>query len=124
MVLLLLSTGISLNKLCSLPFDCLIRHPLEVWFLCFDKTKNPIKYTIPLSPIALATILDQQWALEQDHHDRTKLLFLNTNGHALSPKTFMTQLNRLAVNKSICDASGKVWRFQAQQFRYPLASKR
>jgi integrase len=123
MVILLLTSGISLSKLCSLPFDCLVRHPQEVWFLGFDKSKTPIEYTIPLSPIALATILDQQLALEQDHHGETNLLFLNAKGQGISPKTFMTQLNRLAVDKNICDASGKVWRFQSHQFPYTLAAQ-
>lgn len=117
MAILLLLSGIRVKTLCSLPFDCLVRDPHEVWFLCFDKSKMPLKYTIPLSPIALFTILDQQQALKQDQHGVTNLLFLNAKGQAVSPKTFMAQLNRLASNKDIRDASGKVWRFQAYQFR-------
>ena len=122
MVILLLTTGIRLSKLCSLPFDCLIQDPQEVWFLCFDKSKTPIRYTIPLSPISLSTILDQQLALK-DSQGEPNLLFLNANGLAVSPKTFLAQLNRLAVNKNICDASGKVWRFQSRQFVNTLTTQ-
>jgi integrase/recombinase XerD len=123
MVMLLLLSGISVNKLCPLPFDCLVRDPHGVWFLCFDTSKMPIKYTIPLSPIALAIIQEQQQALKQDQHGVMNLLFLNANGQAISPKTFMAQLNRLAVNKNICDASGQVWRFRSHQFRYTLGAQ-
>ena len=123
MVILLLLSGISVNKLCSLPFDCLVRDPHGVWFLCFDTSKMPIKYTISLSPVALAMIQEQQQALKQDQHGVTNLLFLNSKGQTVSPKTFMAQLNRLAVNKNICDASGQVWRFRSHQFRYTLGAQ-
>lgn len=116
MVILLLLTGIRVNKLCSLPFDCLIRHDTGIWFLRVDNLKTHVEYTIPLSSIAEKIILEQQQALKQDQQGASDLLFLNAKGQPVSPKTFLAQLNRLAIKKNIRDATGQVWRFQAQQF--------
>src|SRR6266571_9157168 len=76
MVILLLLTGIRVNKLCSLPFDCLIRHETGIWFLGVDNLKTHVEYTIPLSSIAEKIILEQQQALKQDQQGASDLLFL------------------------------------------------
>ncbi len=123
MVVLLLLSGIRVNKLCSLPFDCLIQDDYGIWFLRYDNLKTHVKHTIPLSPGAVAIIQEQQLALKQDHHGVADLLFLNDKGQAVSPKTFIAQLNRLAIKKDIRDATGQVWRFQAHQFRSSLAAQ-
>ena len=121
MVVLLLLSGIPVNKLCSLPFDCLIREDYGIWFLRYDNLKTHVKHTIPLSTLAVAMIQEQQQSLNQDQHGVTDLLFLNAKGQAISPKTFMALLNRLAIKKDIRDATGQVWRFQAHQFRSTFA---
>ncbi len=79
MVVLLLLSGIPVNKLCSLPVDCLVRDSYGIWLLRFDTLKRPVEHTIPLSPIAIAMIQEQQQALQQDQHGVTDLLFLNAN---------------------------------------------
>ena len=119
MVMLLVLSGIRVSKLCSLPFDCLVRGPGGIWFLRYDTVETPVKLTIPLSPSAVAVIQEQQQALKQEPQRTANLLFLNTKGMAISPKTFMAQLNRLAAERDIRDAAGEVWRFQAHQIFSP-----
>ena len=123
MVVLLILSGIPVNRLCSLTFDSLIRDDYGIWLLRFDNLKRQIKHTIPLSPVAVAMIQEQQQSLNQDQHEVTDLLFLNAKGQAISPKTFMAQLNRLAIKKDIRDATGQVWRFQAHQFRFTFVAQ-
>jgi integrase len=123
MVVLLLLSGIPVNRLCSLTFDSLIRDDYGIWLLRYDNVKTQVKRTIPLSPIAIAMIQQQQQSLNQDQRGVTDLLFHNAKGQAVSPKTFMAQLNRLASKKDIRDATGQVWRFQAHQFRSTFVAK-
>lgn len=123
MIVLLLESGIRVNELCALPFDCLVQDAAGNWFLRFNELKTRHERSIPLIRSMVAVIREQQQALEPKSNVAKDLLFPNSKGRPFSQKSFITQINRLALEKNICDMMGNVWRFQAQQFRYTAAAR-
>ena len=123
MIVLLLESGIRVNELCVLPFDCLVQDAAGNWFLRFNELKTRQERSIPLTRSMVAVIREQQQALEPKSNAAKDLLFPNSKGRPFSQKSFITQINRLALENNICDMMGNVWRFRAQQFRYTVAAR-
>jgi integrase/recombinase XerD len=123
MVIILVESGMRVNEVCSLPFDCLLRDEAGNWFLRYPQLKTQQEHTIPLSYRAAAAIREQQQAVKDEQSSTTHLLFPNPNGGAFSQRTFINRLNRIAYERDIRDASGTVWRFQARQFRYTVIAQ-
>jgi len=106
------------NEVCALPCDCLEQRS---GLLRIDSLQLGEERTIPLSPSTALVVQEQQQALLQEQHGAMDLLFRDSKGQAISPRTLLSLLNRLAIKKDIRDATGTVWRFRALQFRDTLA---
>ena len=118
MVVVLIECGMRVNEVCALPFDCLEQRS---GLLRIGSLKLGEERTIPLSPSTALVVQEQQQALLQEQHGAMDLLFRDSKGQAISPRTLLSMLNRLAIEKDIRDATGNVWRFRALQFRDTLA---
>src|SRR5260221_3474608 len=120
MVVLLIECGMRVNEVCALPFDCLEQRS---GLLRIGSLKLREERIIPLSPSTVLVVQEQQQALLQEQHGAMDLLFRDSKGQAISPRTLLSMLNRLAIEKAIRDATGTVWRFRALQVRDTLASR-
>ncbi len=123
MVIILLESGMRLNEVCSLPFDCLLRDEAGNWFLRYPQLKTQQEHTLPLLYLAAEVIREQQQAVSDEHGSVTRFLFPNPKGGTFSQRTFINKLNRLACERDIRDATGTVWRFEAHQFRYTVIAR-
>ncbi len=56
MVIILLESGMRLNEVCSLPFDCLLRDEAGNWFLRYPQLKTQQEHTLPLLYLAAEVI--------------------------------------------------------------------
>jgi hypothetical protein len=117
MVVLLQESGIRVRELCCLSYDCLELHTDGHRFLHYLDQKTERGRRIPLSPLAVEAIIEQQQALERSEKRDSHYLFPNQKGQPSSPQSFIRELNRLAAEKHICDATGTVWRFRRHQIR-------
>jgi integrase len=118
MVVLLIECGMRVNEVCALPFACLEQRS---GLLRTGSLKLGEERIIPLSPSTALVVQAQQQVLLQEQHGAIDLLFRDSKGQAISPRTLLSMLNRLAIEKDIRDATGTVWRFRALQFRNTLA---
>ncbi len=123
MVIILLESGMRVNEVCALPFDCLLRDEAGNWFLRYPQLKMHQVHTIPLSYTAAAAIREQQQAVRDEQGSTTHFLFPNPKGFPFSQRTLMNVLNRTACDRGIRDASGTVWRFQSHQFRNTVIAR-
>jgi integrase len=123
MVIILVESGMRVNEVCSLPFDCLLRDEAGNWFLRYSQLKTQQEHTIPLLYHAAAVIREQQQAVRDEQGSVTRFLFANPKGGAFSQRTFINKLNRIACERDIRDATGTVWRFQAHQFRSTVIAR-
>jgi integrase/recombinase XerD len=117
MLILLLESGMRLSDLCSLSYDCLAQDVAGKPFLRYLELKTKRVRAIPLSPLALEVILEQQQELKGIENGDGRFLFPDPNGRPSSAQIFMKKLNQQASEKNICDATGTVWRFYAHQIR-------
>lgn len=120
MVLVLLECGLRVSELCALPIDCLVSDASGNQFLRSVPSKEGGERILPLSE-GTARIIQEQQTMVQGMHSVKGPLFLDSTGQAIGPDILMKQINRLAVEKNICDSSGALWRFRAPQFRATLA---
>jgi len=127
MVLVLQECGMRLGELILLPFNCLIQDGVGDWFLHYYQSKMKKEITIPISRELVAVIQEQQQYIKVNLGAEFQYLFCASklgsprfiaNAKPMWATTFGHSLNRLAKNKNICDSSGKLWRFQAHQFRH------
>jgi len=123
MVIILVESGMSVNEVCSLSFDCLLQDEAGNWFLRSPQLKTRQVHIIPLSYGAASAIHEQQQAVGDEQGATTRLLFPNPKGSPFSRRTLMNVLNRIARDRSIRDASGTVWRFHSHQFRYTVIAR-
>ncbi len=123
MVIILVESGMRVNEVCSLPFDCLLQDEAGNWFLRYPQLKIQQEHTIPLLHRAVVVIREQQQAVRDEQGNVTRFLFPNPKGGAFSQRTFINKLNRIACERDIRDATGTVWRFQARQFRYTVIAR-
>src|SRR5437763_11811889 len=123
MVDLLLESGMRVNELCALPFDCLTRDGAGNWFLRYPQLKTHQEQIILLSYREAAVIREQQQTVRDEQSSTTHFLFPNPKGFPFSQRTFLNWLNRIASERDIRDTSGTVWRFRAHQFRHTVIAR-
>lgn len=123
MLILLQESGMRLTELCSLSFDCLDQDAAGSWFLRYKRLKIKEECKIPVSNKAAAIIIEQQESLFTQLRKVPYFLFSNRKGQAISQKTFLNALNRMAYKRGIRDATGEVWVFQARQFYFTAISR-
>ena len=123
MVIILIESGMCVNEVCYLSFDCLLQDEFGNWFLRYSQLKTQQGHTIPLLHCTTVVIREQQQAVKDQQGNVTRFLFPNPQGGAFSQRNFINKLNRLVCERDIRDATGTVWRFQARQFRSTVIAR-
>jgi hypothetical protein len=117
MVVLLLESGIRASDLCCLPNACLVTDAYGHQYLRYHERKTKKERILPLSPLAVEVIVEQQKALEGREKRDSHFLFPDPKGQPSSPQSFIRKLNHQTSEKHICDTNGTVWRFGSHQIR-------
>jgi integrase/recombinase XerD len=126
MVVILLECGMRIGELCTLPLDCLVGNEEQGWYLRSYQSKMKQEHIIPLvDPTVIGAIQAQQRDMCEQWGSTCPYLFPRTSAHRLpfSQGTFRGCLNRWALEREIRDTSGKLYRFQAHQFRHSLGMR-
>jgi integrase len=112
-----------INELCRLPLDCLIYDDKGHYSLRYYQSKTKQEHVIPLvEDIVIEVIQKQQQEVRERWIDTCPYLFPSPASHTLPfhQGTFGKRLNTWALKNNIRDAAGKLFRFQAHQFRHTV----
>lgn len=123
MMLLLQECGMRASELCSLPLDCLLQDASGDWFLRSYQSKMHKEHVIPISREGAVVIQEQRRTAMEALGQGCQYLFPSPKGLPFPQQTLRNALNRLAYEKDIRDATGKLWRFQSHQFRHTVATR-
>jgi integrase/recombinase XerD len=135
MVMVIQECGMRISELLYLKHDCLIQDKSGDWFLRYYQFKIKKEITIPLSR-EIAFVIQEQQRYITKHLEGFEYLFCANEGGGrsangvfiptaknMSPQAFALYLNKLATKHNICTSSGKVWHFQAHQFRHTVGTR-
>jgi integrase/recombinase XerD len=122
MILILQECGMRISELLELPVDCLTQDARGVHYLRYLQGKVRRENAIPISPV-IAGIVQEQQATVRAGRTETALLFPNSKGGALKQASFAHRINRFAYDHNIRGADGKLFRFQAHQFRHTVGTR-
>ncbi len=126
MTLIIQEVGMRIGELCRCPFDCLMQDAQGDFFIRYYQYKMKKEHSVPISRELAAVIQEQQQAVREDYGQMTFLFPSPSNWHKGEPIrqwSFAQKLNALAYEKDIRDDSGKLWRFQAHQFRHTVGTR-
>ncbi|MBD2164962.1 tyrosine-type recombinase/integrase [Calothrix membranacea FACHB-236] len=127
MTLVLQECGMRIGELCQLPFNCLNQDIHGDWFLLYYQSKMKKEHIIPISKECALVIQEQQNIILEEWGFDFPYLFPTPKsygkGNPMKQKPFTDALNKLAFDKNICDINGKLWRFQAHQFRHTVGTR-
>jgi integrase/recombinase XerD len=123
MAIVIQETGLRVSELCTLPLDCLIEDQDGDWFLRHLQWKMKREHTIPITLELAGVIQEQQQRVVQEWEDQCSVLFPNGNGKPVAKYLLSRALNRLAVEKNICDSRGELFRFRMHDFRHTVATR-
>lgn len=122
MVLILRECGMRISELCMLPTGCLWQDSQGDWFLRYYQGKMKKEHNIPIGADVAAVIQEQRQAVRERWGQDFALLFPGDRGQPVRQQTFLRALNRLAYDKRLRDATGRLWRFQSHQFRHTVGT--
>jgi integrase/recombinase XerD len=122
MILILQECGMRISELLELPVDCLTQDARGVHYLRYLQGKVRRENAIPISPV-IAGIVQEQQAAVRTGRTESELLFPNSKGGVLKQASFAHRINRLAYDHDIRGADGKLFRFQAHQFRHTVGTR-
>jgi len=123
MTLILQECGMRVGELCTLSVNCLTQDAAGDWFLHYYRHKVKKAHSIPIAREVVAVIQEQQQAVRVQWGSQETLLFPRSPGQPFKKDTFIKELNRLAYEKEIKDATGKVYYFQSHQFRHTVGTR-
>ncbi|MBL1177133.1 tyrosine-type recombinase/integrase [Pantanalinema sp. GBBB05] len=126
MVLILQEVGMRISELCRMPFECLSQDMQGDFFLTYHQYKMKKDHTVPISR-EIAAVIQEQQQVVREKYGQHKYLFPSPNlghkGEATKHQNFSRAINQLAVERNIQDVNGKLWRFQAHQFRHTVGTR-
>jgi len=122
MILILQECGMRISELLELPVDCLTQDARGVHYLRYLQGKVRRENAIPISPV-IAGIVQEQQAAVRAGRTESALLFPNSKGGVFKQASFAHRINRLAYDHDIRGADGKLFRFQAHQFRHTVGTR-
>ncbi|MEM9447823.1 MAG: site-specific integrase [Cyanobacteria bacterium P01_E01_bin.6] len=134
MTLVLQECGMRISELLHMNSDCLLQDKAGDWFLRYYQFKMVKEITIPISREIVRVIQEQQRYIRENLNIPYKYLFCANESGAhkedfkarpkpMSRNAYAQYLNRLAKNRNICDANGKLWHFQTHQFRHTVGTR-
>jgi integrase len=122
MIFILQECGMRISELLQLPLDCLTQDARGTFYLRYLQGKMKREHTIPVSQ-EIARVVQEQQQVVRAAGNATSLLFPSSKGGVIKQKSFAQRVNRLAYDHQICDASGKLFRFQSHQFRHTVGTR-
>ena len=141
MLLLLQETGMRINEVFKLDYDCIFQDKDGDYFLKYLISKMNKEHIIPISNNLALTIQEQQKEVAKEW-DVYHLLFsmpsyiqhtnteinkrkrkTNNRGKKWSRETLVKYLFRFSKEHNIVGSDGKIWRFRFHSFRHTLATK-
>lgn len=125
-VLVLIETGRRISELCTLPINSLKYDNNNYPFLEINDQKTKKIYLIPISIKCENIIKDQQNWLKQNSLEKHGYLFtgdVNSRSPCLKAKNFNRIINKLSIENNILGPDGKIWDFQAHQFRHTVGTR-
>jgi hypothetical protein len=122
MVQILYEVGMRVSEMLTLQYDCLMQDREGGWRIKFYQSKFKQEHTQPVTA-EIANIIQAQQREVTDKWGKPKWLFPNSIGNPYSRPDLAHELNRLAIEKNICDSTGKVWWFETHQFRHTFATR-
>jgi integrase/recombinase XerD len=123
MVIILRECGVRISELCSLSLDCLSQDQDDDWFLRYFQWKMKKEHVIPITAELASVIRVQQQVVGNRWGDSCAVLFPNDKGNRLNKSLISRALNRLAYEKDIRDATGKLFRFRVHEFRHTVGTR-
>jgi Phage integrase family len=93
-----------------------------VHYLRYLQGKVRRENAIPVSTV-IASLVQEQQATVRAGRIESALLFPNSKGGVLKQASFAHRINRLAYDHDIRGADGKLFRFQAHQFRHTVGTR-
>lgn len=126
MVLIIQEVGMRISELCRMPFDCLSQDSQGDFILRYYQYKMKREHCVPISREIAAVIQEQQRITKEKYCHHAFLFPSKVQGYRGEPikqNAFSRAINVLAVERKICDQSGKIWRFQAHQFRHTVGTR-
>ena len=121
-VLILQECGMRISELLQLSIDCLTQDARGVFYLRYMQGKVKRENAIPIS-LETARIIQEQQAEGRSRAKPSIWLFPSERGGVIKQPTFAQRINRLAYDHDIRDANGKLFRFQAHQFRHTVGTR-
>lgn len=122
MIYILYEVGMRINELFSLSFDCLMQDSEGSWWVKYHQSKLKQDHTQPITT-EIANIIQMQQKEVSNKWGSSAILFPNPLGKPYKRERLARVLNKLAVKKNICDSTGKVWWFEAHQFRHTFGTR-
>lgn len=134
MIILLANSGLRINEVCHLTFDCLKPMGIGKYSLQFYDSKLDQYHSKPFAEITHKTkdiinlIQEQQEFVKNKFGDESIYLFPSIRSkpgriRKIFPSTIGEALKELAVKYNIKDENGKYWHFHPHQFRHTGISK-
>ena len=111
-----------ISELLQLPVDCLTQDARGTHYLRYMQGKVRRENAIPVSA-EIAGLVQQQQAEVRASRVVSDILFPNSKGGVLKQASFAHRINRLAYDHDIRGADGKLFRFQAHQFRHTVGTR-
>ena len=122
MILILEECGMRISELLQLPVDCLTQDARGVNYLRYMQGKVRRENAIPVSA-EVAGLVQTQQAETRAGRLASGFLFPNAKGGVLKQASFAHRINRLAYDHDIRGADGRLFRFQAHQFRHTVGTR-
>ncbi|MGD9107825.1 MAG: tyrosine-type recombinase/integrase [Gammaproteobacteria bacterium] len=137
MLITLQETGVRIDELLSLNFDCIYQDREGDYFLKYFQFKMNKEHEIPISHDLASIVREQQQTVRDDWGDH-KLLFptpqyisLNNSnkrraknrGKKWSRRVLSQYVNDFARAENILGPDGKPWQFKFHDFRHTLATR-
>ena len=122
MILILEECGMRISELLQLPVDCLTQDARGMHYLRYLQGKVRRENAIPVSA-EIARLVQEQQAEVRAGRTASEFLFPNFKGGVLKQAIFAHRINRLAYDHDIRGADGKLFRFQAHQFRHTVGTR-
>lgn len=121
-VLILQECGMRISELLELPLGCLTQDARGVYYLRYMQGKVKRENAIPVSQ-EIARVVQEQRDEVRGRNTPSELLFPNRRGQVIRQASFSQQINKLAYDCQIRDATGKLFRFQSHQFRHTVGTR-
>ncbi len=139
LILVLQETGMRINEVIKLPFDCIYQDSDGDYFLKYFQSKMNKEHVIPVSLALADEIKAQQQSVQKEWGAHTLLFVVPTHIQPFKPntrilkaknrgmqwirKTLSRYLNRFAEYHQIKSENGEIWRFEFHQFRHTVATQ-